>query len=121
MAAGYAHDRVDRVKKVKKWFDGLKLNAKFTLISLSFVLIPMVVLGGWLFWSMEKSVVQGRMDAMEFRLKEAALLATFPEIYDGRSLSAAEAAEYLDVIFPADLEDDREQCSCTVKKHNRQS
>ncbi len=59
------------MKRIKEWFDGQKLNTKFTLISLCFVLIPMVALGGWLFRSMEDNVIQERMDAMGYRLSEA--------------------------------------------------
>lgn len=43
--------------KIRKWFQGLKLNTKFTLISFCFVLIPMAVLEGWLFWSVANNAL----------------------------------------------------------------
>lgn len=59
------------MKRIREWFDGRKLNTKFTLICLCFVLIPMVALGGWLFQSMEENVIRERTNAMGYRLSEA--------------------------------------------------
>lgn len=41
--------------RIRKWFQGLKLNTRFTLIFLCFVLIPMAVLEGLLFLSMARN------------------------------------------------------------------
>lgn len=56
--------------RIKEWFQGLKLNIKFTIICLCFVMIPMVFLAGWLFRSMERSVITEKQNAMRYRLNE---------------------------------------------------
>lgn len=56
--------------RIKEWFQGLKLNIKFTIICLCFVMLPMVFLAGWLFRSMERNVITERQNAMRYRLNE---------------------------------------------------
>ena len=48
------------MKRIKNWFQGLKLNNKFTIICLIFVTIPMIVLAGWMFWNIEDNLKIGR-------------------------------------------------------------
>ena len=59
------------MKKIAGWFQGLKLNIKFTIICLSFVLLPMIALSAWLFKSMEDDVIDERINAMLYRLGES--------------------------------------------------
>lgn len=56
--------------RIREWFQGLKLNIKFTIICLCFVMIPMVFLAGWLFHSMEQSVINEKQNAMRYRMDE---------------------------------------------------
>lgn len=59
------------MKRIGQWFQGLKLNIKFTIICLIFVLVPMVALSAWLFRSMEDNVINERIIAMLYRLSES--------------------------------------------------
>lgn len=59
------------MKRISQWFQGLKLNIKFTIICLIFVLVPMVALSAWLFRSMEDNVINERVSAMQYRLSES--------------------------------------------------
>ena len=59
------------MKRIKNWFQGLKLNNKFTIICLIFVTIPMIVLAGWKFWNIEDNLINEKLSAMKFKLDMA--------------------------------------------------
>lgn len=56
---------------IKSWFQGLKLNNKFTLLCLLFVMIPMITLAAWLFWNIEDNLISGKFNAMTYKLNSA--------------------------------------------------
>lgn len=58
------------MKRLKNWFQGLKLNVKFTLICTVFVLIPVVVLSTWVFTSMEENVINERVNNLSYKLSK---------------------------------------------------
>lgn len=58
------------MKKIREWFQGLKLNIKITIICMIFVIIPMVALSSWLFRIMEDDVIAERENALLYRLSE---------------------------------------------------
>lgn len=58
------------MKKLKGWFQGLKLNEKFTLICTVFVLIPVVGLTTWVFAGMEENVVNERVSNLSYKLSK---------------------------------------------------
>ncbi len=58
------------MKRLKNWFQGLKLNEKFTLICTVFVLIPVVVLSTWVFTSMEENVINERVNNLSYKLSK---------------------------------------------------
>lgn len=53
---------------IRKRFNGYKLNTKFTIICLFFVLLPMIGLPVWLFRMMEDHLVSEKQNAMEYKL-----------------------------------------------------
>lgn len=59
------------MKRIKNWFQGLKLNNKFTIICLIFVTIPMIALAGWMFWNIEHNLIKEKLSAMTFKLDMA--------------------------------------------------
>ena len=59
------------MKRIKNWFQGLKLNNKFTIICLIFVTIPMITLAGWMFWNIEENLINEKLSAMTFKLDMA--------------------------------------------------
>ncbi len=56
------------MKNNKGRMNGLKLNMKFTVICLFFVLLPMTGLSGWLFKSMENNLIKEKSNAMQYKL-----------------------------------------------------
>ena len=58
------------MKKIKERFEGYRLNTKITIICLLFILIPMTGLPIWLFRVMEDSLVNEKINAMEYRLSK---------------------------------------------------
>lgn len=56
--------------KLKNWFQGLKLNIKFTIICTVFVLGPVIILSSWVFASMEENVISERKSAMSYKLSK---------------------------------------------------
>lgn len=56
------------MKGIKNWFQGLKLNNKFTVICLFFVLLPMVALSTWMFRSVEENLISEKTNAMTYKL-----------------------------------------------------
>lgn len=54
---------------MKKWFSGLKLNIKFTLVIITLVIIPIGILAGVLFYNMEQSVIKENMDYVQYNME----------------------------------------------------
>lgn len=59
------------MRRIRNWFQGLKLNNKFTIICLIFVMIPMVILAGWMFRNIEDNLIEEKLSAMRFKLDMA--------------------------------------------------
>lgn len=59
------------MRKIRNWFQGLKLNNKFTIICLIFVMIPMIILAGWMFRNIENNLIEEKISAMRFKLDMA--------------------------------------------------
>lgn len=56
------------MRGIKGWFQGLKLNNKFTIICLIFVMIPMIVLAAWMFWNIEDNLIDEKFNAMNYKM-----------------------------------------------------
>ncbi len=56
------------MKKWKKLLLGLRLNVKFTIVIVLFVLIPIVFFSMFLFTNMENNSVNEKLNAMEYRM-----------------------------------------------------
>lgn len=50
---------------------GLKLNVKFTLMTILFFIIPAAVFSIFLFWNIEKNTVEEQIKSMEYRLERS--------------------------------------------------
>ena len=59
------------MKKVKVFFQNLKLNSKFTLIIMAFIVIPIGIMAGVLFYVMEQNVVKENLDYMEYTMQRS--------------------------------------------------
>jgi two-component system sensor histidine kinase YesM len=59
------------VKKLKKWFANYKLNQKFTIVIIIFVLLPIAAFSFFMFTSMEKNVINERMESMTYRMEKS--------------------------------------------------
>ena len=57
------------MKKIRELFQNTKLNIKFTSIIILFMVIPIGVLAGVLFYVMEQNAVQENMDYMEYTMQ----------------------------------------------------
>lgn len=58
------------MKKIIERFWGLKLNIKFTVIIIFFVVVCMAVLSGILFFNMEQNVIRQQTASMEYRIEK---------------------------------------------------
>ncbi len=58
------------MKKIVQRFQGLKLNIKFTVIIILFLMISMAVLAGILFYNMEQNVVDQQKASMEYNMEK---------------------------------------------------
>lgn len=58
------------MKKVIHWFQGLKLNIKFTIIIILFLMISMAILAGVLFYNMEQNVIDQQKASMEYDIEK---------------------------------------------------
>lgn len=56
-------------KHWKKKLNGLKLNTKFTLIIVFFVIVPISVFAGILFYNMEENVIRENMNYMQYTME----------------------------------------------------
>ncbi len=59
------------MKKVKDFFHNLKLNRKFTLIIMAFIVIPIGIMAGVLFYIVEQNVVKENLDYMEYTMQRS--------------------------------------------------
>lgn len=59
------------MKKVKDFFQNLKLNSKFTLIIMAFIVIPIGIMAGVLFYVMEQNVVKENLDYMDYTMQRS--------------------------------------------------
>lgn len=55
---------------MKKWWQGLKLNTKFTIIIAMLVWIPMVAFSFFFFRTMQKNLIQARNSSLSYEMKE---------------------------------------------------
>lgn len=58
------------MERIKQKFLGLKLNVKFTIIILFFVLLPIIALSTWLFQIMENNVLKEKENALAYKLSK---------------------------------------------------
>lgn len=58
------------MKKIIERFQGLKLNSKFTVIIIFFVVVCMAVLSGILFYNMERNVIRQQTASMEYKMEK---------------------------------------------------
>lgn len=56
------------MRGIKGGFRGLKLNNKFTIICLVLVMIPMITLAVWMFWSIEDNLINEKLNAMRYKM-----------------------------------------------------
>lgn len=59
------------MKRIKTKFKELKLNVKFNIVIILFVLLPILAFSLFLFADMEKNAINRRMDAMAYRLDKS--------------------------------------------------
>lgn len=57
------------MKRIVKRFQGLKLNIKFTVIIISFVVVCIAVLAGVLFYNMERNVIEQQKASMKYEIE----------------------------------------------------
>lgn len=58
------------MKKIVQRFQGLKLNIKFTIIVIIFVMLSMAILAGVLFYNMEQNVIEQQTAFMEYSMEK---------------------------------------------------
>lgn len=58
------------MKRIVQRFQGLKLNIKFTVIIIIFLMISMAVLAGILFYNMEQNVINQQKASMEYNMEK---------------------------------------------------
>ncbi len=63
--------------KVMKYFNRLKLNIKFTVVTILVTVIPIAILAGVLFYNMEQSVIKEQLRQMEYKMEKAKSTTTF--------------------------------------------
>lgn len=56
------------MRGIKGSFKGLKLNNKFTIICIILVMIPMIILASWMFWSIEDNLINEKLNAMRYKM-----------------------------------------------------
>lgn len=61
------------MSRLLRFYNGLKLNIKFTVLIVTFVLIPIIFLSAWLFYSMEQNVITERKNALSYKLSQSNL------------------------------------------------
>lgn len=63
--------------KIMKYFNRLKLNIKFTVVTILVTVIPIAILAGVLFYNMEQSVIKEQLRQMEYKMEKAKSTTTF--------------------------------------------
>lgn len=106
------------MKKIVQRFQGLKLNVKFTIIIIGFVMLSMAILAGILFYNMEKNVIDQQTTTMEYNmeknhgqvlknvdsinmstqffLNDTGLLAFLNRVKEGENINTEEIMEFYD-------------------------
>lgn len=59
------------MKRIREKWQGLKLNIKFTVIIIAFVIVPIVFFSMYLFYSMEESAVREKRSSMEYSMESS--------------------------------------------------
>lgn len=59
----------NRLKRIRRKFDDLKLNVKFTLMIIFLIAVPIGIFAGFLFWTMEQSVIQEGINELEYEME----------------------------------------------------
>ncbi len=59
------------MKQIREKWQGLKLNIKFTVIIIAFVIVPIVFFSMYLFYSMEESAVREKRSSMEYSMESS--------------------------------------------------
>lgn len=59
------------MKRIVQRFQGLKLNIKFTVLIIIFLMISMAVLAGVLFYNMEQNVIDQQKASMEYNIEKS--------------------------------------------------
>ena len=59
------------MKKVNDFFQNLKLNSKFTLIIMAFIVIPIGIMAGVLFYIIEQNVVEENLNYMKYTMQRS--------------------------------------------------
>ena len=57
--------------KIVGYFNRLKLNIKFTIVTIFVTVIPIAILAGILFYYMEQSVIKEQLRQMEYKMEKA--------------------------------------------------
>ena len=57
--------------KIVRYFNRLKLNIKFTIVTIFVTVIPIAILAGILFYYMEQSVIKEQLRQMEYKMEKA--------------------------------------------------
>ena len=57
--------------KIVEYFNRLKLNIKFTIVTIFVTVIPIAILAGILFYYMEQSVIKEQLRQMEYKMEKA--------------------------------------------------
>jgi two-component system sensor histidine kinase YesM len=59
------------MRRIREKWQGLKLNIKFTVIIIAFVIVPIVFFSMYLFYSMEESAVREKRSSMEYSMESS--------------------------------------------------
>lgn len=59
------------MKQIREKWRGLKLNIKFTVIIIAFVIIPIVIFSMYLFYSMEEGEIREKRSSMEYSMESS--------------------------------------------------
>ena len=57
--------------KIKQYFNGLKLNIKFTIVIIIAILIPIAVFAGVLFYNLEQNVIDTNLSNIQYKSEQA--------------------------------------------------
>lgn len=58
----------DRLRSIRQRFDALKLNVRFTLMIIFLIAVPIGIFAGFLFWTMEQTVIQEGLSKLEYEM-----------------------------------------------------